>query len=89
MPINPDAPEEPIKASELGNNMVYRCPKCKAGDCLDIYAVINTTVRLCSDGTDDSGGDTEWDDKSTAHCGACGWGGQVGQLLEEEVDDDN
>ena len=86
MAVNPDAPEEPIKASELGNNMGYRCPKCKAGD--NIYIAATVTAALLPEGCDTSDSDTEWAGESPAWCG-CGWEGKVYQLLTEEVDDDN
>jgi len=54
-----------------------QCPSCGHDDELMIEAVIHTTVRLHDDGTDNDGGDTEWDGKSGASCSHCGWRGTV------------
>lgn len=75
---------EEIDAGELGNNNGYRCPFCRFGDGLTIFASSVVSARLLVDGTDNDGGDTEWDDSSSAMCG-CGWQGTVGQFISVEV----
>ena len=49
------------------------CPKCKSDEGIHIDAVQTVTVRLCEDGTDSDGGDTEWTDESRAECTECGY----------------
>ena len=61
------------------SNHSVQCPNCGDDDDLTIEAVRRLDVRLYPDGTDDDGGDTEWDDNSGCSCGKCNWSGTVGQ----------
>jgi hypothetical protein len=70
----------------VGNQFGFTCPDCAKGDELTITAQMIVQARLTPDGTDDDGGDTEWDDASEVRCG-CGWNGTVAQLKVEEVED--
>jgi hypothetical protein len=76
-----------MTAEECGNQHGYLCPTCKKGDQLTISAVRAIDARLYPDGTDDDGGDTEWDDTSCARCG-CGWEGKVKDLKTVEIEDE-
>ena len=73
-------PRPPRKLREVGNQHGYLCPSCGDGTGLHVEAVIRTEVALYSDGTEDSGGDTEWDDTSCARCSNCDWHGTVADL---------
>ena len=76
---------QPVTASDLGNQHGYRCPHCRSGEDLSIDAVVTVVARLMVDGTDNDGGDTEWDDESGAYCGACNWAGTVKDLITVEI----
>lgn len=78
---------QPMKLSEVGNQHGYLCPSCGKGADLHIEAVIYTEVSLYADGTEDSGGDTEWNNDSGARCSNCDWQGTVADLKTVEVDD--
>lgn len=57
------------------------CPNCRKNDRIDVVA--QQWVRVTHDGTDaDLAHDhkQEWDDRSPAHCAACGYYGTVGQF---------
>lgn len=71
---------------ELGNQHGYQCPACKSGRQIHIHATIGVIAQLYPDGTDNVGGDTEWDDDSLATCGQCDWKGKVKDLLVIELD---
>lgn len=75
-----------MRATEVGNAFGYLCPSCREGTGLHIDAVIHTEVTLYPDGTQDSGGDTEWDNGSAARCSNCDWNGIVGDLRTIEVE---
>jgi hypothetical protein len=75
-----------LDAETLGNQHGLQCPKCKKGDELAIEVLRWAT--LLPDGTEDEGGDTEWDDPSRAKCNDCGWEGQVKDLIVIELDDE-
>jgi len=75
------------KVCDVGNQHGYLCPSCKKGTNLHIQAVIHTEVELYPDGTEDSGGDTEWEDDSQVRCSHCGWHGTVVDLRVVEVVD--
>ena len=61
------------------SNHNMHCPQCGSDSDLTVEAMVYVKARLYSDGTDNEGGDTEWDDKSGVRCGVCGWSGTVGQ----------
>jgi hypothetical protein len=65
----------------IGNQFGYLCPECSKGD--DLRVVASVSVKLMSDGTDNTDSDTEWDDASSACCG-CGWGGHVKDFKQAE-----
>jgi hypothetical protein len=49
------------------------CPECGSDESIHIDAIQKVSVRLCVDGTDSDGGDTEWSDDSYAECTECGY----------------
>jgi predicted RNA-binding Zn-ribbon protein involved in translation (DUF1610 family) len=57
-----------------------QCPNCGDDSALAVQALI--WVTLHGDGTEDEGGDHEWDDKAKAMCKACGWNGSIIQCQE-------
>lgn len=65
----------------MSNQFGYMCPNCGSQDELYIQAVKYVEVSLEPDGTDDDGGDTEWESTSTARCSNCGWSGTVGDFI--------
>ncbi len=69
-----------MKLREVGNQHGYLCPCCGKGTRLHVEAVIYTEVALYPNGTEDSGGDTEWGSDSAARCSNCDWRGTVGEL---------
>jgi len=76
----------PVRQSEVGNQHGYLCPSCGKGTRLYIQAVIRTEVALYPDGTEDSGGDTEWENSSAARCSNCDWHGTVARLKTVTVE---
>jgi hypothetical protein len=56
------------------------CPSCKKDSRLYVTALLE--VRLQSDGTEDEGGDREWDGQSTCRCGECGWSGKATEAMQ-------
>ncbi len=65
-------------ANFLGNV----CPKCGNPDQIDVAATV--WVRLTADGSDaDASGnaDHEYDNTSLAQCGACDFGGTLGDFI--------
>lgn len=52
----------------------YACPKCSADNRIEITST--GTCRLTPCGSEDCG-DHEWDDKSEASCGSCGFSAQL------------
>jgi predicted RNA-binding Zn-ribbon protein involved in translation (DUF1610 family) len=51
------------------------CPKCGSDEDIQVSAMI--WITLTEDGTEDNGGDTEWDNESLCLCGKCGHSGIV------------
>ena len=64
------------------NQHGYSCPNCGSDEEIEIAVMV--FVRLCANGTEDVGGDLEWDNDSTARCAECDWIGTVGDLKEEQ-----
>jgi Zn ribbon nucleic-acid-binding protein len=87
LPMDGDWKEAEFTCDGLGNQHGYLCPKCRQGDSITIAATVRVNARLFPDGTDNDGGDTEWDDTDTAECGKCGFSGQVRDLWEVEMVD--
>jgi phage FluMu protein Com len=52
-----------------------RCPGCKQEDELMIELLVS--VRITDDGTEDQGGDYEWDDNSPCSCPKCKFLGTI------------
>lgn len=52
-----------------------RCPECGYEKSFDIE--IRKFVTVYDDGTDDTGGDTHWDDESLCQCNQCQFVGRV------------
>lgn len=60
-----------------------RCPKC--GN-FERFKIVGTQLyRVSADGTDDAGGEIEWDNDSLAVCPDCSFQGTVGDFLTERA----
>jgi hypothetical protein len=66
-----------------------RCPRCKQEDV--IYIVASHEVRVTDDGTEDEGGDWEWNHGSETRCGdnACAFTGPLRDFEVEHQDDES
>jgi len=63
----------------------FICPKC--GYDTDLRIEVLRWVRVSDDGTEDEGGDTEWNDKSPCACGNpdCAYTATVGDFNELSI----
>ena len=64
---------------DCDNQFGLFCPRCAHSDGLSVEAQI--VVDLMSDGTEDAGGNHQWDDDSKCRCSNCLWTGVVKELL--------
>ena len=60
------------------------CPSCGLDD--DLLVSVIHQVRLCEDGTEDLGGDEQWDDRSAVFCQNCTHRGVVGEFYTAAAD---
>lgn len=60
----------------------FRCPKC--GNYQTFKVSVRRTVIVTEDGTEDCGGDTEWEDDTWCMCGTCDHEATVGYFTDEK-----
>jgi hypothetical protein len=67
-----------------------RCPKCQKNTNLTIDALVTVELSFDADGelegSEPVDANHEWEDASTARCGACGWAGRVADLHAADSD---
>lgn len=50
----------------------WECPNCEYTEAFRVHALRSLEVMLTDDGTEDKGGDTDWDSDSQVTCCECG-----------------
>jgi hypothetical protein len=62
--------------------MGFQCPECKSYG--PFHILVTTMVLMSDEGTEESGGDQEWDKDSYCACANCDHNGTVRDFINEE-----